>query len=164
VAFAQDFLDVPVPAAWAVAHLGEGEDALLALLAEHGLRAGQELRLRLVPPGSHVPLPSKRVRVDTERPYRRGDGCVLPFHWAATDVPGLFPTMQAELEVAPLGDDEVQLIFRGQYRPPLGGVGRMADAVLMHRIVERSIRAFLLALGETLERRAAQREHAVSRG
>jgi hypothetical protein len=115
-----------------------------------------------VPRDSAIPLPSKRVRVDLEQPYRRGDAWVLPFHWSATALPALFPAMEAELSVAPLGESEVRLTFSGRYRPPLGGVGQIVDTVLLHRVVERSVRGFLHALGDGLERRAATRPGFVS--
>jgi hypothetical protein len=130
MAFVHDFLDIPVPPDTAIP---------LVLDAEGGL---------LTPP-------SKSMRVVREEPYRRGDGWVVPFHWYGATAPALFPVMSAELYLAPLGPHETGLSFSGTYLPPLGGMGRMADMLLLHRVVERSVRAFLLALAAELERPAA---------
>jgi hypothetical protein len=151
MAFVQDFLDVRVGFDAVVSELLDGDRGWLPVVAEKGVRGGQELRLRLAPRDAAFPLPSKRVRVDLERPYRRGDGWVLPFHWAATVVPAMFPAMEAELTVAPLGNTEARLTFSGRYQPPLGAVGQVVDTVLLHRVVERSVRSFLVALGDALQ-------------
>ena len=155
MAFVQDFLDVRVEFDAAVAELLDADHGWLELLAEKGLQHGHDLRLRLAPKDATIPLPSKRVRVDLERPYRRGEDWVLPFHWTATAVPALFPAMEAELDVAPLGADDVRLTFSGRYRPPLGGIGEAIDSVALHRVVEHSVRTFLAALGDALQRAAA---------
>ena len=160
--FVQDFRDIGVGFDAVIAELCNAERGWLAILAEDGVRAGHELRLRLVPKDTPIPLPSKRVHIEVEQPYVRGDGWVLPFHWVATALPGLFPTMEAELNVAPLGANEVRITFSGRYRPPLGSVGGMADTALLHRIVERSVRNFLQALDDGLKQRVASRGGAVS--
>jgi hypothetical protein len=43
-----------------------------------------------------------------------------------------------------------QLTIHGRYEPPLGAVGRRLDRLLMHRIAEATIRAFLVRLVSTL--------------
>jgi hypothetical protein len=155
VAYVQDFLDVGVGFDAAVAELLDADHGWLELLAEQGIQHGHDLRLRLAPKDGAIPLPSKRVRVDLERPYRRGEDWLLPFHWTATAMPALFPAMEAELAVAPLGADDVRLTFSGQYRPPLGGIGEAIDTAVLHRVVEHSVRTFLRALGDALQRAAA---------
>lgn len=162
VAFVQDFLDVGVGFDSAVAELLDADHGWLELLAEAGLQHGHDLRLRLAPKDAAIPLPSKRVRVDLERPYRRGEEWVLPFHWMATAVPALFPAMEAELDVAPLGAGDVRLTFSGRYRPPLGGIGEAIDTVILHRVVEHTVRTFLRGLGDALQCAAAASAGSVS--
>jgi hypothetical protein len=58
--------------------------------------------------------------------------------------------MSADLEVAPLDENLTQLTLRGRYEPPLGAVGRRIDRLLMHRVAEASVRAFLGRLVSTL--------------
>jgi len=151
VAFVHDFLDIPLGFDAAAGALLRAEPDRLASMVMHGAEAGGELQLRLAPPSSHLPLPAKRGRVDVEAAYRRGDAWVLPFHWRPTGAAALFPQIEAELQLAPLGASEVRVSFSGHYRPPLGDVGHLADTVLMHRVVERSIRVFLGSLAEGLQ-------------
>ena len=163
MAFVHDFLDIPVDFDAAAGALMHAEADWLASLATHGMAAGGELRLRVVPPGSAIPLPGKRGRVDVETPYPRGDAWVLPFHWRAIGAAALFPQIEAELQVAPLGDGEVRLSISGNYRPPLGEVGHVADTVLLHRVAERSIRVFLTTLADGLLAVSAPAAPATSR-
>lgn len=163
MAFVYDFLDVPLPFDAAATALLQAEPDWLASMVTHGAEAGGELQLRLAPPGSPLPLPSKRGRVDAETPYRRGDAWVLPFHWRPSGAAALFPQIEAELQVAPLGPSEVRLTFSGHYRPPLGEVGHLADTMLMHRVVERSVRVFLGSVARGLESARGSQGTSISR-
>lgn len=163
MAFVHDFLDVPLGFDAAAEAVLRAEPDRLACIALRGVQAGGELQLRLASPRSAIPLPAKRGRVDVETAYRRGDAWVLPFHWRPTGPAALFPQIEAELQVAPLGANEVRLSFSGHYRPPLGEVGHLADAVLMHRVVERSVRVFLGTLADDLQGSAGRPGAPVSR-
>jgi hypothetical protein len=162
MAFVHDFLDVAIGFDAAVAELLDAEPGWLAILAEKGITDGQALGLRLAPKDTAIPLPVAHVRIVLERPYRRSDRWVMPFHWAGTAVPALFQAMEAELSVAPLGVAEVRFTFSARYQPPVGGTGEMVDAVLLHRVVERSVRTFLCALGDAVQRRATSRANPVT--
>jgi hypothetical protein len=72
--------------------------------------------------------------------------------WQAEQMPALFPSMTAEVSVTPLLSDETQVLLKGEYRPPLGPVGRAADAVALHRIAEASVHHFLRDIVEQLRR------------
>ena len=41
--------------------------------------------------------------------------------------PGLFPALEADLEVAPLAPDRTQLAMSARYVPPLGPLGKAID-------------------------------------
>jgi hypothetical protein len=78
----------------------------------------------------------------------------LTIHWEDLHHPGFFPLLDARLEFMPVGAGHrptTQVALRGQYRPPLGGLGRLADNLAGHRVVEESVRAFLEALAAHLE-------------
>jgi hypothetical protein len=77
--------------------------------------------------------------------------------WQAEQVPALFPTMTAEVSVTPLLSDETQVLLEGEYRPPLGLVGRAADAVALHRVAEASMHHFLREIVEQLRRDLSKR-------
>lgn len=147
----QDFVQIDCPFA-------EVHSALLAdphtVLDQHisaGYHDGEELLMRLGPALKHPKL-GKKVRVDVGEPYSRGDGIVLPVAWWATGVSYLFPCLDGDLEVTPLGTGTTQLTLMARYEPPLlGGAGFVLDRVLLHRVAEASIRSFLNRLGSSLE-------------
>jgi hypothetical protein len=75
--------------------------------------------------------------------------------WHATGVETLFPSLEADLEVAALGASRTQLSVSARYRPPLGPVGRVIDRALLHRVAEATIKDFLDRTGEILLSRGA---------
>jgi hypothetical protein len=48
-----------------------------------------------------------------------------------------------ELSAWPLSSTETQLEIVGEYRPPMGVVGKAMDAAVGHRIAEASVHSFL---------------------
>jgi hypothetical protein len=74
----------------------------------------------------------------------------LRFEWKATESPGLFPLMHAELAVYPLTARETQLDFSGTYEPPLGLLGTALDAVAGNRIADASVHQFVSEVAEYL--------------
>lgn len=74
----------------------------------------------------------------------------LQVQWEATDRPGLFPLMSAELAVYPLTSTETQLDFSGAYEPPLGALGSAVDSVVGHRIAEASVHRFVRDVAQHL--------------
>lgn len=75
---------------------------------------------------------------------------VLEIDWAASRNSALFPTMHLELSAWPLSSTETQLEVVGEYRPPLGAVGKVMDAAVMHRVAEASVHRFLEDVVEQL--------------
>jgi hypothetical protein len=148
--FIHDFIQLDVPASVARSRLLEDGSSWVTPLAEGAYREGEALRVRVGPLAARRPA-SKRVVLHFEKPYDRGELLVLPLHWIASGASGLFPQMEADLEIGPVGDDRSQLSFRGRYRPPLGPAGRVADSLLLHRVAESSVRTFLRRVGEALE-------------
>ena len=70
----------------------------------------------------------------------------LPLRWEDAARPGLFPVVDATLEVAPVRAGRhamTQLGLFGQYRPPFGRLGALADSLAGQRIVLESIERFL---------------------
>jgi hypothetical protein len=101
-----------------------------ALLGEVGFGEG---RLRV----------AKAVHIELRPPARLGSTAVLPLTWSPTGPGGLFPTLEADLEIAPLGPARSQLAISARYEPPLGIVGRAVDRALLHRVAEATIKDFL---------------------
>jgi hypothetical protein len=108
------------------------------LLAEVGF-GPEELRL------------GKLVSIDVGDPVQLGEKTALPMSWRATGPQGLFPVLDGDLEVAPLGASSTQIALSAQYRPPLGPVGRAIDRAVLHRIAEATIKDFLDGVARTVE-------------
>lgn len=98
----------------------------------------------------------ERVRVKREVLLELGP-CVrsssktaFPLRWRASEHPGLFPALDADLEVAPLGEGRTQLAMSARYVPPFGAFGRAIDRALLSRVAEATLKDFLDAVGETI--------------
>lgn len=143
-----DFAHVPLPVA-TVRHRLLAVTGLWQQVAVAAYDEGEELLSRVGPFGS-VPGLSKAVSVQAGKVRDRGEGFVMPLTWSATGSTELFPVMQADLEIAPLGASESQLRFSGSYDPPLGSIGRQLDRLLLHQLAEATVRALLKQLVATL--------------
>jgi hypothetical protein len=144
-----DFAYVPVSAGQVCDRILADDHAWLSPLAADALGEGEALRLRVGPLGG-LPMLSKTVSLEVGAPLRRGEVTVVPLTWKATAAPGLFPVLSADLEIAPLDPELTQLTLQGRYEPPLGAIGRRIDRLLMHRVAEASVRAFLSRLVSAL--------------
>lgn len=144
-----DFVQVPRPfAEVSAAILGDGA-SLFGAPAAAAYDEGERLSLRLSPWRKHPGL-GKRVEVDVGRAYERNDRLVVPIHWWASGATALFPRLEADLDVAPLGEEATQLTLMGRYDPPLAGLGRQADRLLLHRVAEACVRSFLTKVAASL--------------
>ena len=81
---------------------------------------------------------------------------MIPLHWAAAGATGLFPSLDADLEIAPLGPDRTQLAMSARYVPPLGAVGRAIDRAVLFRVAEATLKDFLDHVAEACRRRRAR--------
>jgi hypothetical protein len=84
-------------------------------------------------------------------------GARIHLAWTAAQQPGLFPSVDAELEVAPVGPRRTQLGLSAQYDPPLGLLGRTLDRTLLHRLAEAVAKDFVEAAAEELRVSVADR-------
>lgn len=97
---------------------------------------------------------AKEVRVTVRDPIRVQTKTLLPVSWEATGPRSLFPELEADIEVAPLGEARTQLSVNARYRPPFGVVGRAMDRALLHRVAEATLKDFLDRVAEQLAERA----------
>lgn len=144
-----DFAYVPVGADRVRERLLTKEADWLSALAADAASEGEAFRVRIGPTDA-MPMLGKSVRVRVGDPIRRDEVTVVPLTWEATGTPGLFPVLSADLEVTALDPELTQLTLRGRYDPPLGAIGRRLDRLLMHRVAESSVRAFMRRLAEAL--------------
>lgn len=64
--------------------------------------------------------------------------------------------MKAELSIYALTATETQLDSSGLYEPPLGALGKAANAVVGHRIAEVSVHRFVSDVAEYLRHALTQ--------
>jgi hypothetical protein len=93
----------------------------------------------------------KKVQISIGEPIRFPSKTVLPMFWRARGGEHLFPTLDADVEVATLGRTRTQLSVSARYRTPLGVLGRIIDRALLHRVAEATLKDFLDRTGESLQ-------------
>jgi hypothetical protein len=131
------------PEAWLPGVAREAEDRGEQLLGEVGFSYDDDRRL------------SKEVHIELGTPHRMSGKTLLPLSWRATGPERLFPSLEADLEIAALGGSRTQLSISARYRPPLGFVGKALDRVVLHRVAEATIKDFLDRVGEGIGARVS---------
>jgi hypothetical protein len=76
--------------------------------------------------------------------------------WSASGRVGVFPALDADLEVAELEDGRCQLAISARYEPPLGAVGRAIDRALLARVAEATLKDFLDRVRDSILRRLSE--------
>jgi hypothetical protein len=149
--FVRYFVELPLPPDTVVNALGEG-GASLGRLATSSNHRGDVL-IAEVGVGDAVRI-ARRVELEVGEPVRMGTVTALPLRWVASGPHGLFPSLDADLEVAPLPDGRSQLAISARYEPPLGVLGRAIDRVVLHRVAEATVKDFLDRVREAVLRGA----------
>ena len=144
--FARYFIELPFPASVVERALARDQAHRLGAIAQRANQRGDEL-LADVGIGERHRV-ERTVEVRLGAAIRAATKTVVPFSWQAVG-PGrnLFPTLDADLEIAPLGSASTQLSISARYVPPLGLVGRMLDRAVLHRVAEATIKDFLDQVG-----------------
>ncbi len=97
----------------------------------------------------------KQVEIKLGQPVQTAGRTRLPITWRATGPHRLFPVLDGELEVAPLGPNLTQLGLSASYKPPLGSLGASLDRALLHRVAEATVRDFVNRVAAVLEEQAS---------
>jgi hypothetical protein len=146
--FARYFVELPMdpervedallrdPHAWLPGLASEANYHGDALLAEVGF--GDDIRV------------ARKVAIEFGEPVKMPSKTVLPLRWNAVGASGLFPSLDADLEIAPLGPHRSQLAMSARYVPPLGAVGRAIDRTILYRVAEATLKDFLDRVRESL--------------
>jgi hypothetical protein len=146
--FARYFVELPIepelveralmdaPATWLRGLASEANHRGDSLLAEVGF--GERVRV------------ARQVAIELGVPVHLEGKTVLPLRWLPTDAPGLFPALEADLEVAPLPPDRTQLAMSARYLPPLGSIGKVVDRAVLYRVAEATLKDFLDRVAATL--------------
>jgi hypothetical protein len=94
---------------------------------------------------------SKLVRVLLLEPVEREGSLTLSLRWEVTGVMGrLFPVLDANIVLIPVGENASQLALAGAYRPPFAAAGQGLDRVLLHRAASATVRSLLRRMAETI--------------
>ena len=149
--FIEDFVDVDADAVVVGSCLESDPCAWMAACADQAEDAGAELVVRIGPGGALAPA-RRQVRVSVGPPRRRTDAVVVPIAWESIRLRGLFPRLEGDLEVAPLGKGRCRLTLSGQYSAPLGPVGAALDRRLLHKVAESTVRSFLAGVAGSVAR------------
>jgi len=153
--FARYFVELPITHERVEHALAHDPSAWLPGLAERANHRGDVL-LADVGFGDDVRI-ARTVAVELGEPMRAGSKAIFPLRWSASGSVGLFPSLDADLEVAPLGSDRTQLAISARYIPPLGKLGRAMDRAVLSRVAEATVKDFLDRVGDTLSTSLGER-------
>ncbi len=120
-----------------------------------------------VGPLGDLPGASKLVRVRFLDPVYRGDAMTLGLRWEATGVAGgLFPVLDADITLTPVGEHATRLALAPSYRPPLSRLGVALDKAILNHLATGTIRALLRDVANALANpgTAADRPPGTARG
>ncbi len=148
--FVRSFADVPVPFAEAERRLLATPAGWIPGLARAAEDGGERLLVEVGFPIEGDRRVQKEVEVEIGSPHRTDSATRLPLTWKATGPRSLFPSLEADLEVAALGPERTQVSVSATYRPPLGAVGRRLDRTLLHRVAEATIKDFVDRVSDAL--------------
>jgi hypothetical protein len=147
--FLEDYVDLPRPQAAIEARFLAG-GAWLAPLANSAEVEGETLLVRLGPDWGRGWI-TREVRVRIRGTRYRGESNVISLTWEDAQRPGLFPVLDGDLELSPLGADTCRLTLSATYTPPLGTLGADLDRALLHRVAQSTMRSFLRQVRTSLE-------------
>ena len=84
----------------------------------------------------------KRVQARLSAPLARGRNHVAALRWdPAGFLASCYPRLDGQLTLTAINDTTCLLTFTGDYRPPLGALGRADDAAGLSRVAAASARA-----------------------
>jgi hypothetical protein len=121
-----------------------------APLASAAEKDGEDLYLRIGPSWASGRA-SRTVRVTLGQPHERGDALVIPLAWRSCELPTLFPSLDGDLELAPIDADRCRITLSASYFPPFGSLGGQLDRAVLHRVARSTARSFLARLAKILE-------------
>jgi hypothetical protein len=148
--FARYFVELPIPADDVGRALSRDPRGWLPGLAEQANFKGDRL-LAEVGVGGTIGL-HRKVIIELGPMVHATSKSFFRLRWKASDHPGLFPALDADIEVAPLGADWAQLAMSARYVPPLGAVGRTIDRALLSRVAEATVKDFLDHVADAIMR------------
>lgn len=145
--FARYFVELPLPPDLVEDLVERASETWMRDLAEEATRRGERLLVEVGFGGS--PRITRTVAITLGEPVRMPSKTAIPMRWEVVGAGGLFPELDADLEIAPLGG-RTQLAVSARYVPPLGTLGRLIDRAVLSRVAEATLKDFLDRLAESL--------------
>jgi len=146
--FARYFVELPLDTDRVEEALTRAPESWLPGIAQDANHRGDRL-LADVGFGDEVRI-ARQVAIELSPPVRMPSRTVVPMRWSATGASGLFPSLEADLEIAALAPGRTQLAMSARYVPPFGAVGRAIDRALLFRVAEATLKDFLDRVREAL--------------
>jgi hypothetical protein len=122
----------------------------LPVLAGKANRHGERL-FAAVGVGADLRI-ARTVEITIGPPVTFATKVSVPLAWQLAGAKALLPAMDADLEIAPLGEGACQLAMSARYEPPLRALGRALDQAVLHRVAEATVKDFLDRVGEKVHR------------
>ena len=153
----QVLLDVGFTAATArLANLVHGGSLVTASQDAYGEGITGLMRVGPLGPGAAV---SRLVKVHFAELVSREDSAVLTLRWEAQGPGGgLFPALDADIMLAPAGEQATMLRLAGAYRPPLGVFGAGLNWAILHRVATATVRSFVGRMADAIAHPATAAE------
>jgi hypothetical protein len=147
--FVQDFVDVARPFE-VLRERFSGDGEWLAPLATAATQDGETLRMRIGPSWASG-LVTREIRVTLWPPRERGDALARSLAWVPSEWQSLFPLLDGDIELAPIGPDWSRISLAVAYTPPLGGFGARVDRAVLHHVAASTVRSFLAQVATRLQ-------------
>jgi hypothetical protein len=147
--FVEDFTDVECPLEVARRRF-TGDGSWFAPLASAAAQDGETLQMRIGPAWAGGRL-TRDVRVTIGPPRDRVDALVIPLAWEPSKLQALFPVLNGDMELAPIGRGRCRLTLSASYMPPLGELGTRLDHAVLHRVAQSTVRSFLTRVAAILQ-------------
>lgn len=147
--FIDDFIDVASPFEKLRASFS-GDGQWLAPLATVATQDGDIFQMRIGPSWA-AGIVTREVNVTLWPPRERGFALARSLTWTPSDWQFLFPLLEGDLELAPLGPDQCRISLAATYTPALGRFGAQVDRTLLHRVAASTVRSFLTQMATKLQ-------------
>lgn len=118
---------------------------VLSELAEGGKSSTERVKV-----GLRTWLPKVAVEPEVSSATRARQRAAGHIHWHAIRLRRLFPEMEADVFVRPMGSRNTRLVLDATYRPPGGLPGIVADLLVGRLIARSTLAAFTARLTEAM--------------
>jgi hypothetical protein len=147
--FIEDFVDVASPFE-ILRERFSGDGQWLAPLATVATQDGDNFQMRIGPSWA-AGIVTREVNVTLWPPRERGYALARSLSWTPSDWQSLFPLLEGDLELAPLGPDQCRISLAATYTPALGRFGAQVDRALLHHVAASTVRSFLAQMATKLQ-------------